>query len=80
MENFEVDPTITHVFVKGVLINELLRDVAEIDAEILGAVQWSLKVEVSDVEDEAIGSLAREDTVDDKFEEIKRCSFGSHTA
>ena len=36
MENFELEPTIMHVYKKVVLIDKLLRSVAEKDAEILG--------------------------------------------
>ena len=48
--------------------------------DILGEVQWSLEVEVFDVEGSILGSLAREDTVDDKFGDIDKWSFGSHVA
>ena len=39
-----------------------------------------MEVGVSDVKVDALFALALEDTVDDKFEEIKICSFGSHFA
>ena len=40
--NFELDPTITHMLMKVVFIDKLLRDVTEIDGDILSAFQWSL--------------------------------------
>ena len=78
--NFEVDPTILHMVVKVIFIDEFLRNVAEIDADISKAVQWSLEVEVADVEGDIFEDLLREDTVDDEFEYIKQCSFGYHVA
>ena len=55
--NFEVDPTTTHVFVKFVFINEFLSNAAGIDADIFGAVQLSLEVEVVDVQCDVFGPL-----------------------
>ena len=55
------------MFVKVVFIDELLRNFAEIDAEIFEAVQWILEVKVLDVRGELLGDLAREDTVDWNF-------------
>ena len=40
--NFELDPTIPHMLMKVVFIDKLLRDVTEIDGDILSAFQWSL--------------------------------------
>ena len=59
------------MFVKVVFINEFLRNVADIDADIFRAFQWSLEVKVADVKGDVFGALAREDTVDNKFEKIK---------
>ena len=56
--NFEVDPTITHVFVKVLFINKFLRNVSDIDVDILGAFQRSLEVDVDNVGDDVIGVLA----------------------
>ena len=68
------------MFVKGLFIEELLSNVADIDADILGVVQWSLEVKVSDLKGVSFGALEREDTADYDFENINRCSFGSHIA
>ena len=70
--NFEVDPTIMHMFEKVVFVDDFLRDVAEFYADKLGSVRWSLEAEVADVEGCILGSLMRERTIDYKFEEIKR--------
>ena len=56
--NFEVDLTIVRMFVKVVFIDEFLREFSEIDADIFGAVQWSLEVEVSDIEGGVFFALA----------------------
>ena len=56
--NLEVDPAVAHVFVKVVFIYEFLWNVADIDADIFGAVQWSLEVNVSGVKGDVFGSLA----------------------
>ena len=58
MDNFKVDPAIAHVFVKVVFVDELLRNVTDIDPEIFGTVQWSLEVKVADVKGDVFGSLA----------------------
>ena len=63
--NFEVDPTILHMVVKVIFIDEFLRNVAEIDADISEAVQWSLEVEVADDERDILGALAPEENFDD---------------
>ena len=60
-----------HTFKKVIFVNEFLRYVAEFDADILRAFQWNLEVEVADFKGDILGSLAREETVDDKFEYIK---------
>ena len=39
-----------------------------------------MDIEVDDVVCDKIGVLVREDTVEDKFDDIKRCSIGSHFA
>ena len=80
MANSKVEPTIMHIFEKVVFINELLRDIAELDVEILRVVQWSLWIEVADIKGDTFGDLSREETVDDMFENIKRCSLGSHVS
>ena len=59
------------MFVKVVFIDELLRNFAEIDADIFEAVQWILEVKVLDVKGEILGDLAREENVDCNFEHIK---------
>ena len=58
MDNFKVDPAIAHVFVKVVFVDELLRNVTDIDPEIFGAVQWILEVKVADVKGDVFVSLA----------------------
>ena len=55
---------------KVVSIDELLRNVAEIDADIFGVFQWSLEVKVADIKGEVFGALVQEDTVDYDFEKI----------
>ena len=57
MANFEVEPTIIHVFEKVVFDEKLLRDVTKFDTDILGTVQWILEVEASDVEGDVLGTL-----------------------
>ena len=47
-----------HVLMKVILINELLRNLAEIDADIFGVVQWSSGVEFSDVKGDLFCALA----------------------
>ena len=78
MADIELDPTIMYVFMSFLFINKLLSNVANIDADIIQAVEWILGVEVTYFNDNVLVTLAREDTVDEDFEDIKKCSFGSH--
>ena len=64
MPSFEVDPAISHIFLKVLFIGEFLRNVSEIDADIFRAVQWSLEIKVSGVKGELFCALAREDIFD----------------
>ena len=57
---------------KVVFMDKFLRNVSDIDAEIFGAVQWSLEVKVTNDKSDIFGALAREDTVDYKFENINQ--------
>ena len=78
--NFEVDPSIMHGFERVVIVDEFFTDVAEFDADIVGAIQWIFGIEVHDFLCGKLGSPVREDIVEDKFDKIKICSPGSHVA
>ena len=69
-----------HGFEKVVFLNECLSDVSEFDADIFRAVQWIFGIEFHDVVVVKLCVLVREDTVEDKFDKIKRYSLGYHVA
>ena len=38
--DFEIHPAIVDVFVEFILVNEILRDVGELDFDVFGIVKW----------------------------------------
>ena len=66
-----------YVFVEFVLVNEVLRDVGELDFYVFGIVEWRREVLVADVVGNELGVFAGEYTSDHKFAKIEGGRFSS---
>ena len=78
--NFEVDPVIVYVLHEVVFVDEVLRDVGELDFDVFRTIQRGAEIEVGDVEGAELGAFAGEDTVDHELDKFKRSSFGANIA
>ena len=54
-----------------ILVDEVLRDVGELDLAVLGIIERRREVVVSDVVAYESGAFARENTVEEKFTQVK---------
>ena len=77
---FEIHPSIMDELVDIVLVDEILRDVGELDLDVLGIVKRHLQVVVDDVVVDKLCSFSGEHAVEKEFAEIKRGGFGSNVA
>jgi hypothetical protein len=68
--HFEKDPGITDKLVELVLVNELLRYVSKLDADVLWPVKWGVKVEVLEVHGGKPSIALGENTVDDQLDKF----------
>ena len=75
--NIEVDLSVPDVFEEVVLLCEFVRDVAEFDSDVLGAVKRGVEVEFADVEEGKLGAGTQEYAVKDDFGEFKGSSSGA---
>jgi hypothetical protein len=80
LSNFEVYPAIAVATSEGVFLDELIRDVRELDANIFGIGHGSIKVEVLKVNGAEPSALPGEDTVEEEFDEFKGCGVGANVA
>ena len=78
--DFEVDPVVVNVLHEVVFINEVLRDVGELDFDVFGTIQRGAEIEVGDVEGAEACTFAGENTVDHEFDQFKWCRFGADIA
>ena len=69
--NFEVNPTVVSKGEEIVFFNESLRNIGELDVDVLGVIARSCEVEVADVEtdDFFVGTI--ENALDLNFEDFK---------
>ncbi len=80
LSNLEVYPAIAVATSEVVFLDELLRDVGELDANIFGIGHGSIKVEVLKVNGAEPCALPGEDTVEEEFDEFKGCGVGANVA
>ena len=66
-----------NVVVEVVLVDEVSRDIGELDLRVLEIVEWSAEVVVADVVCDELGTFARENTVKKDFAKIKGRDFCS---
>ena len=66
-----------YVFVEVILVDEVLRDVGELDVYIFGIVEWRREVVVAGVVGDELGSFAGEYTLDPEFANIDGGGFSS---
>jgi hypothetical protein len=78
LSNFEVYPAVTVATGEGIFLDEFVRDVRELDANIFGIGHGSIKVEVFKVNGAEPCALPGEDTVEEEFDEFKGCGVGAH--
>ena len=79
--NFEVDPVIVNMLHEVVFIDEVLRDVGELDFDVFRVVQRSAEIEVRDVEGAELGTFAGEkNTVNHELDKFKWSSFRANIA
>ncbi len=55
--NFKVDPAVMCEGGEVVFIDEFLRDDSELNADILGAIEWCAKIKVGDIKAGKFGIL-----------------------
>jgi hypothetical protein len=78
--NFEVDPVVVNVLHEVVFINEVLRDVGELDFYVFRTIQRGAEIKVGDVEGAELGAFAGENTVNHELDKFKWCSFRANIA
>jgi hypothetical protein len=78
--NFKVDPVIVNVLHEVVFINEVLRDVGELDFDVFRTIQRGAEIEVGDVEGAELGAFTGENTVNNELDKFKGSSFGANIA
>ncbi len=77
---FEVDPVIVCVLHEIVFVDEFLRNVGELDFDVLGPVEGSAEIEVGDIGGAELSSLSGENAVDQEFDQFEWCHFGVNLA
>jgi hypothetical protein len=80
LPNFEVYPAIAVATSEVVFLDELVRDVGELDAHIFGVGHGSVKVEVFKVNGAEPCALPGEDAVEEELDEFKGCGVGASVA
>jgi hypothetical protein len=80
LANLKVDPSVTIVTLKFVLLNEFLQDISNLNADVLGVWHWSIEVEVLEVNGAEMCAWAREHAVEKKLDKFEGCGVGSHIA
>ena len=80
LSNFEVYPAIAVATSEVVFLDELIRNVRELDANIFGIGHGGIKVEVLKVNGAEPSALPGEDTVEEEFDEFKGCGVGANVA
>ena len=78
--NFEVDPVIVNVLHEVVFVDEVLRDVGELDFDVFRTIQRGAEIEVGDVEGAELGAFAGKNTVNHELDKFKWCSFRANIA
>ncbi len=80
LANLEVDLPITITTLKVVFLNEFCRNVSNFNADIFEVWNWSIEVEVFEVNGAETCAWARKHTIEVKLDKFKGCNVGSHIA
>ncbi len=78
LANFEVNPTVTLVTLKFVLLNEFCWNVCNFDADIFRVRHWSIEVEVLEVNGAEMCAWARKHAVEKQLDKFEGRDVGSH--
>ena len=78
--DLEVDPSVVDEVLEIILVDEVLGDVGELDLAVLGIIERRGEVVVPDVVAYESGAFARENTVEEKFAQVKGRGFSSGVA
>ncbi len=68
--HLKVDPGVANKLVELVLVNEFLRDVCKLDADVLWPFKQGVKIEVLEVHGGKPGITLGENTVDEQFDKF----------
>ena len=71
----EIYPSVVYILIEVVFINDVLRDVSELDACVLGPVQWCVEVEIGEIHCHVFSARCGKGAVDYKFDGLQRCCF-----
>ena len=80
LANFEVDPAIAVPTSEVVFLDEFIRDVGELDANIFGLGHRSVRIEILQVNGAEPCTPPGEDTVEEEFDEFKGGGVGANIA
>jgi hypothetical protein len=80
LANLKVDPPVTIVTLKVVLLNEFCQNISNFNLDVFGVWHWSIKVEVLEVDGSEPCAWARKYAVEKKIDKFERGSVGSHVA
>ena len=78
--NFEINPAVVCECEKIIFVDELVRNIGELNADVFGNIERSCEVEVFDIVTNEFSSGTREYTVDLKLECFERACVGSNIA
>ena len=78
--DLKVDPSVVDEVVEVILVDEVLRDVGDLDFRVLWIVEWICEVVVADIICDELGTFARENTVKREFTKIEGRGFGTGVA
>ena len=80
LANFEVAPAIAVMTSEVVFLDEFIRDVGELDADIFGLGHGSVEIEILQVNGAEPCTLPGEDTLEEEFDEFKGGGVGANIA
>ncbi len=78
LASLEVDPTVTIATLKYVLLNEFRRNVCNFNADLFRVRDWSIEVEILEVDGAETCAWARKHTVEKKLDKFEGHGVGSH--
>ncbi len=80
LANFKVDPAVSVSAREVIFLDEFIRDVRELDANIFRLEHRCVKVIVLEVDGAELGAFPGEHTVEEELDELKRGCVGTHIA